>query len=123
MAERKRSNEVMVWSHDEIQGRYAPTPWGFDRVGVVEKNLSDTLGVSFIKSKNGTKTEWTMKYDEMLYVLKGTQVIHHEGKEFKAGPGDVLFLRRGTPVVYESRGDTEVLCSVYPTWWAEQEGT
>jgi ethanolamine utilization protein EutQ (cupin superfamily) len=122
MAEHKTSNEVLVWSWEEMEARIKPTEWGFDRVGVVEKDLSDTLGFSFIRKADGSRNSWLLRYDEVMYVIKGTEIIHHEGKRYEVNPGGAIFLRRGTQVIYESKGDTLVLCCVYPTWWGEQQG-
>jgi ethanolamine utilization protein EutQ len=64
-------------------------------------------------------------YDEALIVTRGTySVTSEDGAKTTADAGELIFLRKGTKVVY-SAGETgaEVVYVTYPHWVKAQEAS
>ena len=88
---------------------------------VVGPERSRTLGAGLGRFRN-TSFEWSLDYDEVLYVLEGdVQVAHETGIEL-AGPGDVVLVPRGSSVTYRFHGHCTVFFATYPVDWAERAG-
>lgn len=62
---------------------------------------------------------WDMAYDEINYVIEGDYVLKVDGKVFRAGPGDVIYLPKGAHVVFSSPGFARVFYVTYPANWEE----
>jgi ethanolamine utilization protein EutQ len=119
MADHRTTKEVLMWSADEVKAKYSGEgPSQLARV-MTEEN-SDTIGFGLMNFKDGCVIPWTVKYDEAIYVTKGVCIIGFDGKKFEGQTGDMIFVRRGTPITYESRGDSEAVYCTYPGWWREQ---
>jgi ethanolamine utilization protein EutQ len=97
----------------------------FRRVGrkiflgdVVDPSNSDSMTVGFAHYAPGESNEWVVTYDEVLIVTKGTfTVAAEDGQETTAGPGEVIFLRAGTAVVYSTKDEgAELVYVTYPHW-------
>jgi ethanolamine utilization protein EutQ len=52
----------------------------------------------------------------VIGVLKGRFTVRGEDGARTAGPGEVIFLTRGTKVTYAAEVDTELLGGTYPHW-------
>jgi ethanolamine utilization protein EutQ len=72
-----------------------------------EKN-SDTMSVGFVRYAKGQANEWVVTYDETLIVTKGTYTVTAEdGAKTIAKVGEVIYLTKGTKVVYSAEEETE----------------
>jgi ethanolamine utilization protein EutQ len=58
-----------------------------------------------------------MSYDEALVVTRGAFAVDSDGSSTVAGPGEVIYLSPGTPVVYRAIEDSEVVYVSYPHWY------
>ena len=69
----------------------------------------------------GERMEWSFSYDEVLYITRGAITIHFDGKSVTGRPGEMIFIEKGTKVVYETAEDGSALVYVsYPDWQATQ---
>jgi ethanolamine utilization protein EutQ len=76
-----------------------PGPSGAAVQGLVNTSFSPRLGAG-IGVFRECAMEWTVTYDEVLFILEGEfQLKTHEGT-FHAGPGDTLWIPEGTWLVY-----------------------
>jgi ethanolamine utilization protein EutQ len=95
------------------------------RRGAQELRLADAVDgesgaamtVGFARYAAGESNEWVMSYDEALVVTKGTFAVDSGGASTVAGPGEVIYLATGTPLVYRAITDTEVVYVSHPHWY------
>ncbi len=61
---------------------------------------------------------WTLKYDEVLFVVRGeAEVEEAGGKKVTARPGEAILIGEGTTVTYRAKPDTEVFFVLNPRDW------
>lgn len=83
---------------------------------VLDASNSESMSVGFARWAAGAENVWTLTYDETLVITKGVlSVVSGEGMR-TAKAGEVIFLRRGTKVVYRAEEDVEVVYVTYPNW-------
>ena len=63
-----------------------------------------------------SSVEWTVKYDELICVLRAHFRLVVGDDRFECEPG-VLWIPNGTALKYESDGPAEVFYSLYPVDW------
>jgi mannose-6-phosphate isomerase-like protein (cupin superfamily) len=55
----------------------------------------------------------TIQHTEVIVVIQGTIIFEHDGKSEKAGPGDILYVAKGTEHAVRNTGqDTAKYCVV-----------
>ena len=62
---------------------------------------------------------WFLNYDEVDYVIEGEFVLEVEGQVFRAKPGDVVYIPKGSQVVFSSPSFCKVFYATYPANWAD----
>ena len=62
---------------------------------------------------------WHMTYDEVNYVVEGDYVLKVDNQVFRAKPGDVLYIPKGSQAVFSSPGFAKVFYVTYPANWDE----
>lgn len=75
------------------------------------------MTVGFARYAAGESNEWTTSYDEALVVTRGRFAVDSAGISTVAGPGEVIYLSPGTPLVYRAVEDSEVVYVSYPHWF------
>jgi ethanolamine utilization protein EutQ len=91
---------------------------------VLDSSNSDTMSVGFARYSKGEINEWTVTYDEVLIVTKGVFIVRSEDDAKSAKAGEVIFLTKGTKVVYQAEEDhTEVVYVTYPHWFDAQRNS
>ncbi len=78
-----------------------PKPNGMKTVPVVNAGYSTTFGAGIGTMRN-CDMAWTVTYDEVIYVMSGTCSIKVGDKRYKLGAGDMIWLPKDTPLVYEA---------------------
>ena len=61
---------------------------------------------------------WTLDYDEIDYVLEGVLQIRIDGRVLEGRPGDVLYIPKGSKLVFATPSRTRVFYVTYPADWA-----
>lgn len=74
------------------------------------------LGAGFGRLTNA-RFPWTIKYDEIIFVLEGTLRVHTDGKVLEAGRFDTIWLPKGTALEYEAE-DALIAYAIHPANWA-----
>lgn len=64
--------------------------------------------------------DWTLKYDEVDYVIEGTLEIIVDGRKITADPGEVILIPKNTTVTFNTPDKTRFFYVVYPANWSEQ---
>jgi ethanolamine utilization protein EutQ len=92
---------------------------------VLDPSNSEAISVGFARYAPGESNEWVVTYDEALIVTRGAfTVTSADGVEATARPGEVIFLRRGTSVVYAAKDEgAEVVYVTHPHWMQAQEAS
>lgn len=62
---------------------------------------------------------WFLNYDEVDYVIEGEFVLEIEDKVFRAQAGDVVYIPKGSSVVFSSPTFCKVFYVTYPVNWAD----
>ena len=82
---------------------------------------SPRLGVGLMEMTD-TTFPWTLHYDEMDYVLSGRLEILVGGEKISAGPGEILYIPKGSAIQFSVTGHARFLYFVYPADWQNQSG-
>ncbi|KJR44266.1 Ethanolamine utilization protein EutQ [Desulfosporosinus sp. I2] len=66
-----------------------------------------------------SRLPWFLNYDEVDYVIEGEFVLEVEGQVFRAKAGDVVYIPKGSQVVFSSPTFCKVFYATYPANWAD----
>ena len=80
---------------------------------------SPRLGAG-IMDMTDTAFPWTLNYDEMDYVISGRLDILINGDKISAGPGELLYIPKGSSIQFSVTGHARFLYFVYPADWQKQ---
>lgn len=81
---------------------------------------SPRLGCGLMELEN-TDFPWTLNYDEMDVILEGTLIIKNpDGSQVEAKQGEVIFIPKGSSIVFSTPFYTKFLYIVYPADWQNQ---
>jgi ethanolamine utilization protein EutQ len=116
---------IRLFTADDAETWYRPGERQIFLGDVVDASSSDSMTVGFARYAPGESNEWTVTYDEALIITKGAfTVTSAEGVETTARPGEVIFLRTGTPVVYSAKEEgAELVYVTYPHWSSVPEAS
>jgi ethanolamine utilization protein EutQ len=62
---------------------------------------------------------WTLDYDEVDYVLEGVLQLGIDGRVLEGRPGDVLYIPKGSKVVFGTPSRTKIFYVTYPADWSK----
>ena len=82
---------------------------------------SPRLGVGVMEMTD-TTFPWTLRYDEMDYVLSGRLDIRIGGETVSAGPGELIYIPKDSSIQFSVTGHARFLYFVYPADWQSQGG-
>lgn len=81
---------------------------------------SPRMGVGVMEMTDST-FPWTLGYDEMDYVVEGRLDVLIGGERVSAGPGEVLYIPKGSEIQFSVQGHARFLYFVYPADWQSQK--
>ena len=81
--------------------------------GLVNTSFSNRLGAGIGVFKE-CRMEWTVTYDEVLFILEGNFRLKTHDGTFHAGPGDTLWIPKGTWIVYQADAPVTFFYAVAP---------
>ena len=115
------SGLVVVRGHSVRLGQFAGA--GPDRnVGltdVVTGKDRSPMTAGFMSWSRADSFPWTLDYDEMDYVLEGVLQIGIDGRVLEGKPGDVLYIPKGSKVMFGTPSRTRIFYVTYPADWAK----
>ena len=79
---------------------------------------SPRLGVGIMEMRD-TTFPWTLNYDEMDYVISGRLEIRCNGRTVSAGPGELIYIPKGSHIHFQTPTKTRYAYFVYPANWQE----
>lgn len=77
------------------------------------------MGCGVMELKDGASFEWTLTYDEYDIVLEGNLEIEIEGRIVKGGPGDVIYIPKGSHIHFQTPDRAKYVYTVYPANWQQ----
>ena len=81
---------------------------------------SPRLGAGLMEMER-TTFPWTLNYDEMDYVIEGELSILIGGEKVTAGPGEVIYIPKGSSIQFSVPERARFLYFVYPADWQNQQ--
>ena len=61
--------------------------------------------------------DWTLTYDEVLFVQRGELDVASDGGSVKAHPGEAILIPKGGKVTYRGRAGTLAFFVLWPFDW------
>lgn len=86
---------------------------------VVSLEESPRLGFGIMEMK-GTEFPWTLRYDEVDYIIEGSLEIIVNGKTVRADAGDILFIPMNSSISFSAPQYAKFLYVTYPADWSNQ---
>ena len=87
---------------------------------VVNLEESPRLGFGIMEMKEGSAFDWTLRYDEVDYIIEGTLDILIDGRKVTATKGDILFIPKDSSITFSTPDATRFMFVTYPADWASQ---
>jgi ethanolamine utilization protein EutQ len=79
---------------------------------------SPRLGCGVMEMDTST-FDWTLKYDEVDYIIEGRLEIIIGDRKVVGEKGDIIFIPKNTSIKFSAPGHTRFLYVVYPANWEE----
>ena len=95
----------------------------FEQDGVALKDLvtleeAPRMGAGVMELDH-TSFEWTLTYDEYDMVIEGELEIEIDGRIVRGGPGDIIYIPKGSHIHFRTPTFTRYAYFVYPANWQE----
>lgn len=74
-----------------------------------------------IMEMNKTSFAWTLKYDEVDYVIDGVLEIDIDGRKVTGKKGDIIFIPKNSSINFTVPDFARFMYVTYPANWAEQD--
>lgn len=105
------SDGVKLFRKDKAQ--FEPGAKGIAAHGLINAGFSKQMGAG-VGVFEKCNVEWTLDYDEVLFIIHGKLRLHVAENIYQAGAGDVLWIPAGTAIVYEAKVRTTFFYAVSP---------
>lgn len=119
-----RGTRVKLIRRQQVE--LAPFPFDVKRpdmniraADVVTDRDGAPMGAGFMRFENGS-FPWTLNYDEVEYVIDGELEIRVGETSFIGHAGDIIFIPRGTSILFCTRTFAHFLYVTYPANWTAQ---
>lgn len=111
---------VTVIRQDDVALRHRGGPPGDAQVGrAIDTSLSGTMGAGF-GHFDGCAIDWTVCYDEIVYVIAGRFFVTVDGTRHVGEAGDVIWIPEGTSLTYGGE-NAHIFYAVQPGDWAARK--
>ncbi|TYV27943.1 cupin domain-containing protein [Listeria monocytogenes] len=77
---------------------------------------SQRLGFGLMEMKD-TTFDWFLDYDEVDYVIEGRLDVVIDGRTVSAGPGEIIFIPKGSQIKFSVAGEARFIYVTYPADW------
>lgn len=86
---------------------------------VITDRDGSPMGVGFLRFESGS-FPWTLNYDEVDYVIEGELEIRVGDTSYVGRAGDVIFIPRGTSILFCTPTFVHFMYVTYPANWVTQ---
>jgi ethanolamine utilization protein EutQ len=113
---------IRLFTPDQVETWYQSEEREVFLSDVVDPTNGETMSVGFARYAPGESNEWVVTYDEALIVTRGAySVTSADGVKTTAQAGELIFLDKGTRVVYSAEeAGADVVYVTYPHWMDAQ---
>ncbi|WP_271001105.1 cupin domain-containing protein [Listeria seeligeri] len=109
--------EVKVAEEDRLDtGKPGDVVYTKDLVTLEE---SKRLGFGLMEMKD-TTFDWFLDYDEVDYIIEGRLDVVIDGRTISAGPGEIIFIPKGSKIKFSVTGKARFVYVTYPADWQSQ---
>lgn len=88
-------------------------------VDVITRQQGSPMTAGFMSFGKADAFPWRLGYDEIDYVLEGVLHITIDGRVVEGKPGDVLYVPKGSSIIFGTPSQTRVFYVTYPAEWAQ----
>ena len=88
----------------------------------INDQISTSMGAG-IETLDSVSIDWTVTYDEILFIKEGQMLIEAEGQTHHCREGDIVWLPNGTRLVYRAPAKCTYFYALFPVDWAKRQGT
>ena len=81
---------------------------------------SPRLGFGIMEMQEGSAFDWTLRYDEVDYIIDGTLEILLDDRKVTASKGDILFIPKDSSITFSTPDSARFMFVTYPADWADQ---
>jgi ethanolamine utilization protein EutQ (cupin superfamily) len=112
-----------VFKRSEMKLAPAVTATGTTSIArVINASISRHMGGGIEYLENAT-IDWTVTYDEILFICEGTLTVEFDGTRHECSAGDIVWLPEGTHLRYIAKERAGYFYALYPVDWAARQGT
>ena len=117
------SNRARVFRARDRKLDPAVTETGTTRIArEINAGISRHIGAG-VEYLEDVEIDWTVTYDEVLFIHEGRLTVEFNGESHDCGPGDIVWLPNGTRLKYIARERAAYFYAPYPVEWASRQGT
>ena len=115
-------SQPRVFKRSEMQFKPAVTPTGTTSIArVITTADSQQMGGGLEYLENA-EIDWTVTYDEILFIFEGRLTVEFDTGAHECGPGDIVWLPKGTHLKYIARERAGYFYVLHPIDWAARQG-
>lgn len=115
-------SEARVFKRSEMKLQPAVTPTGTTSIArVINASISRHMGAG-IEYLENTVIDWTVTYDEILFICEGKLTLEFGGRQHHCSAGDIVWLPEGTHLKYIAKERTGYFYALHPVDWAARQG-
>jgi ethanolamine utilization protein EutQ len=123
MATERTSGRVLLLKEGDTPYAELDGVPGMELGRVITTPATTSLGGGFSRfTGEAVLADWTLRYDEVFYVIEGELVIESGQETVRGGPGEVILIPAGTTVTYRAGAGTKAFFVLHPRDWAERSG-
>jgi ethanolamine utilization protein EutQ (cupin superfamily) len=123
MATERTSGRVLLLKEGDTPYAELDGVPGMELGRVITTPATTSLGGGFSRfTGEAVLADWTLRYDEVFYVIEGELVISSGQETVRGGPGEVILIPAGTTVTYRAGAGTKAFFVLHPRDWAERSG-
>lgn len=112
-----------IFRRAEMDFKPAVTATGTTSIArAIDGGISRHMGGG-IEYLEAVTIDWTVTYDEILFIFEGVlTIVLEDGEPRDCGPGDIVWLPEGTRLQYIARGRAGYFYALHPVDWAIRQG-
>jgi ethanolamine utilization protein EutQ len=121
-ARRVDPSGVIAIDLDRVELEPFPFPIPAQRVrlaDIVSLEESPRLGCG-VMELDSESFQWTLKYDEIDYVVSGALDIVAQGRVIRVEAGQVVYIPKDTTISFAATGPVRFVYVCYPANWSQQ---
>ena len=109
----------LLTDHDLPFSQLVP---GMELVRSITNAGTTKLGGGYMKfTEDAEFPDWTLKYDEVLFVQEGELEVVSDGKSVKARAGEAILIAEGAKVTYRGHAGTVGFFVLWPFDWNKKK--